>query len=654
MKGKWLKKGISLTLAALSLTMCACDLNVGTPGNQVVIPADAAITVKVGANTEKYERSANISALNAEKIEIKGAKGETEGGQFIVKANYNSTGYSITVGDLVSGENKIAKENVTINAQIYSECNERQYGGSLPSGWYPDCLIPIQYIEMEKENVLQKDYNQGFWVDVKIPRDAAAGTYSTQITFTCDGMTKTVPLQVTVYDFAISELTALESAYSIWEDWIFYGEGDNSKETIKKYYDFLTEYNLSSGIPSFDTAEEFVANVREFYPKTRAYNIVPPRNPMAGGGYYYDMFKDMLYLLAKASVEDGINYFDRAYYNFSSNYDESSNSSAIDKETERINGYEEEVIAKLVADGVLPDENCEIAETMRSLRHSITVDKVWTFSENVNFVVPKATMLQYSQDVANYVRLAEEQGYRVWTYNCIAGDQYPYYSAEINDYYLTTRENMWANYINGFKGMLYWNVTGFCDWGATVFEKGKDVFSYGLVKDLYTTACHDGKTNGDGYMMYPGAPYGSEKPFASMRLTALRDGADDFTYMTQLDELYKAYATEWGVEELSATPFVSYLTEDIIGRNSSKLNFDATMEARDTIANAIVSAAQNKLVISQLSRVNNDLIYTFYADASVNVSLGGTELAGVLVKDGVKKYTGIYGYWWRVGVGGRG
>ncbi len=637
MKGKWLKKSIALLSAVCLLTASACG---GGGEKSSALPKDATILVKVGANTEKYERSTDISTLNYDKIDIAAAKGETEGGQFLVNANFDGA-YDVTVGDLVNGDATIAKENISICTQIYSECNEREYGGFLPAGWYPDCLIPVQYMKSEGENLLEKGVNQAFWVDVSIPRDATAGVYTTEITFECRGLKGTVPLSVEVYDFEISEVTALESAYSIWDEWIFYGEGDNSTETIRKYYDYLTKYNLAAGLPSFNTAEEFVANVREFYPKLRAYCVVPPRNPMAGGGYYYDVFKDMLYLLTKASVEDGVNYFDKAYYNFSSSYDEAANSSALDEMTALINGYEEEVIEKLAEDGVIASDS-EIAETIRSLRHLITIDKIWAFSENVNFVCPKTTMLQYSSDIAKYVQLAEEQDFRVWTYNCVGGDMYPFYSAEINDYYLTTRENMWANYVNGFKGMLYWCVTGFCDWGATPFEKGKDVYSYGLVKDLYTTASHEGKTNGDGYLLYPGAPYGSDMPFASMRLTALRDGADDFTYMTQLDEAYKAYGEAWGIDGLSATPFVSYLTEDIIGRNSSKLNSEATMNARDTLADAIVATNNEKFVIADLSRVNNEIRYTFYADASASVSLGGNALVGENEGNGAKKYAGTY------------
>ena len=96
---------------------------------------------------------------------------------------------------------------------------------------------------------------------------------------------------------------------------------------------------------------------------------------MAGGGYYYDVFEDMLYGLAKASVEDGVNYFDRAYYNFSSSYDEAKDSSGIDNMTEIVNEYEESAITRLVEDGILTDAEGEIATSIRGLRHLLTIDK---------------------------------------------------------------------------------------------------------------------------------------------------------------------------------------------------------------------------------------------------------------------------------------
>lgn len=619
------KRFLAVALALVLALMCGC-------GDENKLPSDADIMVKVGDSTQKYERSTDISSLNFSTIEIAAAKGETEGGQFIVNANFDGESYHASASDLVCGDNKISKDNVTIHTQIYSECNEREYGGSLPSGYYPDCLIPIKYIEQAGENVLSKGVNQAFWVDVKVPRNAVAGTYSSEITFECDGIEKKVPINVKVYDFEIYEVSSLKTSYAIWEDWIFYGEHDDSKETIKKYYDLLSEYGLAAGIPDSDTAEEFVANVREYYSKLSTYRITVPRNPNVG--YDYDVFKEILYLLAKACVQDNVNYFDRAYYNFDKLYDEARNSTALDEATVLINGYEEEVIEKLSTDEILSSDS-EIANTIRGLRHCVTIDKLWDFSENVNFVVPKATMLEYTRDIQNYVALAQEKGFTVWTYNCIVGDRYPYYSAEINDYLFTTRENMWANYVNGFEGMLYWNTTGFCDW-SLIFESGKDVYGYGLIKDLYTTACHDGRTNGDGYMVYPGSPYGSDKPFASLRLTALRDGSDDYTYMTQLNDEYNRVNAS-----LSANPFVTYLTENIIGRNSSKLNFNATMEARESIANAIIAAKKHDFVISDISRINNVMNYEFYASATATVKLGGEVLSGA-ESNGLKYYKGTY------------
>ena len=44
--------------------------------------------------------------------------------------------------------------------------------------------------------------------------------------------------------------------------------------------------------------------------------------------------------------------------------------------------------------------------------------------------------------------------------------------------------------------------------------------------------------NGDGYLFYPGAKYGADYPFASMRLEAIRDGLEEYEYPVSYTHLY--------------------------------------------------------------------------------------------------------------------
>ena len=111
-----------------------------------------------------------------EKLEMSGAKGETEGAQFFVHTDSTLNGYDLTVSDLKCGENVIGAENVELYVQIYSEASDSVlFVGTYGGGMYPDCLIPVSYIKQAGENNVTAGQNQGFWVDVAIPETVESG-----------------------------------------------------------------------------------------------------------------------------------------------------------------------------------------------------------------------------------------------------------------------------------------------------------------------------------------------------------------------------------------------------------------------------------------------------------------------------------------------
>ena len=93
---------------------------------------------------------------------------------------------------------------------------------SLGNGWYPDALIPFRYIQDDSAAVRYRwtyplwlpDFNNRIdnqksmivWIDQYVPfkkEEAKPGKYSTKISVTIDGQTQTIPVDLTVWDFAI-------------------------------------------------------------------------------------------------------------------------------------------------------------------------------------------------------------------------------------------------------------------------------------------------------------------------------------------------------------------------------------------------------------------------------------------------------------------
>lgn len=93
---------------------------------------------------------------------------------------------------------------------------------SLGTGWYPDALIPFQYVQQDSSKVHGRwvfplwlpDFNNRvpaqksliIWVDQYIPfdaKDAAPGEYSSEIYVTVRGSTQKIPVTINVWNFAI-------------------------------------------------------------------------------------------------------------------------------------------------------------------------------------------------------------------------------------------------------------------------------------------------------------------------------------------------------------------------------------------------------------------------------------------------------------------
>ncbi len=93
---------------------------------------------------------------------------------------------------------------------------------SLGTGWYPDALIPLNYIQTDSSEVRSRwtyplwlpDFNNRIpdqksliiWIDQYVPfnrSDAPAGMYKCEITLSAGGIKKTIPVELFVWDFAI-------------------------------------------------------------------------------------------------------------------------------------------------------------------------------------------------------------------------------------------------------------------------------------------------------------------------------------------------------------------------------------------------------------------------------------------------------------------
>ena len=592
----------------------------------------ANVTIKTALATEKYTQDEDISHLSEGTLSISAAKGETEGAQFIVKADQNIA-YDFSVSDLKSKGATIDATAVTIQTELYSYAEQMTYSDSLPTGYYPDALIPANYIVDAKENLIEANKNQGFFVDIKVPEDAEAGIYSGEITMKCKGQVFEIPVELEVYDFVIDAIPHTKTAYLIWQSWMGSGELDSTDEKYMDYYDMMLEYNLCAYTFPHTTAEEFVSYVREYYDRIPCFGI--PYDEISNTENDWNKYDAYMSALAEACVEDNINYFDKAYYYFDLFYDEYHafewRREAMESILQECDSREEKLVQVLVKQGKIESATCELAKTIIEMQHVIpcfaTYDE--TLKEYDITFCPAPEYTENTKYITDYHEQTSE-GKDLYWYHAIGSIAYPRPSKTLNDYLVTARDHFWWNYENDIVGDLFWNVCAYGNWN-TLDEYGQPI----LLNDVYTTASHDGVSNGDGYLLYPGFGYGSDKPFASLRMVSIRDGIDDNTYMGMLGESYARLAANYEIDVEDAKEFITFLNKEVISNHVSKLNSQKLLDARDAIAKAIELADNDGVILKSFSIEQNELSYVIYADASTELVINGENISSAVAGTGV-------------------
>lgn len=163
---------------------------------------------------------------NGDSVSLHAARGEYVSFQVVVTNNSDSalTGISVDMSSF-QRENASLKIKPELFLEWAVEVKSTSTGypkATLGTGWYPDALIPLKFIQMDSAEVKGRwvyplnlpDFNNRireqrsmvFWVDQYVPfeeKDAAPGVYESSVSVTIGGVTKTIPVRLRVWDFAL-------------------------------------------------------------------------------------------------------------------------------------------------------------------------------------------------------------------------------------------------------------------------------------------------------------------------------------------------------------------------------------------------------------------------------------------------------------------
>lgn len=191
------------------------------------------------------ESRADERPLQGGPARISACRNERESLQVVVAAGVRRRrGVSLRVSDLAreGGPEVIPAGRILVNRVGYVETRRPAYEVDRV-GWWPDPLLPNAPMEIEAGR------RQPFWITVHVPETAAPGRYSGTVTVSANSLAdRDVPLELTVWDFALAPAPPLPSAIAIYPGPLeqFYNTQQVPESTLRNYWDMLFSHRLSS------------------------------------------------------------------------------------------------------------------------------------------------------------------------------------------------------------------------------------------------------------------------------------------------------------------------------------------------------------------------------------------------------------------------
>ncbi len=144
----------------------------------------------------------------------------------------------------------------------------------------------------------------------------------------------------------------------------------------------------------------------------------------------------------------------------------------------------------------------------------------------------------------------EALGETIWTYTALCqGPPTPWWHIDFP--LLNYRVPAWMAWPDGIQGLLYWGGMSYWrqsddPWTQAPFYTGNGRPQQGSKEIVF---------NGEGSLVYPARPVGYDGIVPTIRLKALRDGIEDYEYLTILQQAGKTDEARQQVQSLTPTFF---------------------------------------------------------------------------------------------------
>ena len=526
------------------------------------------------------------------KIKIKAVKNSYELGQIFLTPKNDVRNCEISLSSLVAQDGTFFQENnIEKFYQKYIEVKEVSYiettkitrdiNGQL--GWFPDILLPYDVAVAHKENVISANQNQAIVLIFHITKNQEAGLYKGKIFVTVDEENLEFPIEIEVCDVTLPEMQKADSLLCMEYEFIERGEQDVSLAMKEAYVEALLKYKQAPRLlpQAADTVEEFCRAIRKYYHRIPGFSI-----PMDVAEYWgaprimnYDYFRKHVLGLATISLEDGINYFEKAR-NYLLTVDEPQQNKAENATSYTCRRYREtlkacadEVEQLDIADGKVSKK--EIATTIREKTYNLVTSSYTEKITGVDIWCPVYKGYTIPEKMEKYKK--SEKPY--WGYSCNA-QMYPFPNWHIDDMnsFLSARAKGWIMKDYSVSGNLYYETV--------LFEQLS--YKNGLhlePTDPYVNPTKYPGSNGDGYLFYPGIRYGIKGPVVCNRLSYIRDAVQDYDLLWLLENTYQ----EQGIDP---QPLLRSIYDIVHSDTKVTLSSEEFFETKSNIIDAVLYAKQ--------------------------------------------------------------
>lgn len=494
------------------------------------------------------EGGAAKTAKENQKMIINMARNEEEGAQLMMYAKNEIPSYSVSVSDLVCNEAVISAEDIDIYQIKYQAIEGRTIGGNpdFLNEMVPDPMLPFEKAVEYKENEIEKGHNQAIFFDVHTSKETASGTYSGIVSVQTQEEEYQMPIQVNVYDVTLPDTAELKVACGPMSvDSFASGELNGTTEMYDTYLKTLHKYEMSGLLPfeGVGGTERYCELLREYY-NLPGFTIYKFYYSVETGffdgervGADLSQMKQYIKAVAEMSVQDKVNYLDKAIAYFYSDVDEPETEAeflyakkSLDNYDKMLTQADQELKQELIGTEGYTYYESVVSETLLKMPYELTGKYSRDELEEYGLQTASEYLLLnlFNTEEIRESYTAGREDMEIAAYLCCE-PFYPYPTSHTDDYAVGLRTAPWMCNEYEIDEFDIFNGTNY------LIGPSGDVCSD---RWLSSFVGETGISPGDGVLFYPGAKYGLDYPCPSIRAMAVRDGVQDYSLINEVRDIY--------------------------------------------------------------------------------------------------------------------